>query len=449
MSLWQQDTAVLATLVVLLLATLTLGSRASQAVLMVRPATLQPRPTLPASSSSWYASASDLLFLQCPVLVWEKAVGFGGEAVEEVFVSNSSSSSSRDGSYVDVSTDEPQQYSQPPPYEVRASPGRGLGLFATRHIKQYSRVLTEAPQFVITPPSSSSSSSADSRFADMLSRIQLGFDSLAPADQAVYEACHEHRFPGEPDVGRLFYIFRSNAYSITPSSASASATKGQDRRETYWGMFPRMARINHSCRPNVANLWMSGEDDEMAGKSSLPRGKHVVWATRDIEAGEEILTSYINLLQDTPARQRSLYQFGFACDCAACHGESGRRDSGSGDSRDDDDAQRMHAGALLRSVEAFLGGDIAPDNVDFPQLLDDHLQKASALIQLLQGEAATEQRCGVHRHAGGALSGYLPRAYRTFLDAAMLAEGPGMEHWQVQAQELRWEEMWLLRRISE
>ena len=89
----------------------------------------------------------------------------------------------------------------------------------------------------------------------------------------------------------LLTIFRSNAYNTGDNDV---------------GLFPKTARINHSCRPNSGNWW------------SEKRGKRVIYAARDIEMGEEITISYIPLLKTREERQARLVQYGFECGCDAC-----------------------------------------------------------------------------------------------------------------------------------
>ena len=47
-------------------------------------------------------------------------------------------------------------------------------------------------------------------------------------------------------------------------------------------------------------------------------GQQTVFATRDIDAGEELLTSYIELLLCRHQRADALRQWKFDCDCKAC-----------------------------------------------------------------------------------------------------------------------------------
>ena len=82
------------------------------------------------------------------------------------------------------------------------------------------------------------------------------------------------------------------------------------------GLFPRICRINHSCRPNA----VQGPVDE----NNRPLGSCVL-ATRDIEKGEEITVSYSSSRgpDGNPIcrewRQDLLrMQYGFECACEMC-----------------------------------------------------------------------------------------------------------------------------------
>ncbi len=69
---------------------------------------------------------------------------------------------------------------------------------------------------------------------------------------------------------------------------------------------PEASRINHSCLPNVHHYW----NDNI--------GRETVHAVKDIAAGEEILTTYIQICRDSAERKKQLNQYGFTCDCPAC-----------------------------------------------------------------------------------------------------------------------------------
>jgi hypothetical protein len=79
------------------------------------------------------------------------------------------------------------------------------------------------------------------------------------------------------------------------------------------GVFPLAARVNHSCRPNVAQTWN-------ANLNQL-----TIHAIRDIQSGEELCDSYVLLLEDSETRQVGLDAYGFVCGCEVCGGSEEER----------------------------------------------------------------------------------------------------------------------------
>lgn len=74
-----------------------------------------------------------------------------------------------------------------------------------------------------------------------------------------------------------------------------------------FGIFPTIARINHSCIPNVFRSWNTSKKIQ------------TVYALKEIEKNEEILASYIDLYADRATRQKQLKtSFRFECFCELC-----------------------------------------------------------------------------------------------------------------------------------
>lgn len=72
------------------------------------------------------------------------------------------------------------------------------------------------------------------------------------------------------------------------------------------GFYPISAFLNHSCVPNTRSIFKSDHTME-------------VYASKDIDIGEEILTCYTGLLWSTPARRCHLYKTKkFWCKCKRC-----------------------------------------------------------------------------------------------------------------------------------
>ncbi|EFA77024.1 hypothetical protein PPL_09776 [Heterostelium album PN500] len=72
------------------------------------------------------------------------------------------------------------------------------------------------------------------------------------------------------------------------------------------GIYPTAAYLNHSCEPNT--VWHNDNNGMIAYRS-----------IRDIKAGEEITTTYIDITKYKSTRQLNLLsQYAFLCQCARC-----------------------------------------------------------------------------------------------------------------------------------
>lgn len=106
-----------------------------------------------------------------------------------------------------------------------------------------------------------------------------------------------------PEDQKSFIKF---VHSIIKINSFRIANNPHNRKIPLRGLFPLSAFLNHSCIPNTRNVFNSNYT--MA-----------VYATRDIEVGEEILTCYTGLLLCTPARRYQLYKTKhFWCKCERC-----------------------------------------------------------------------------------------------------------------------------------
>ncbi|ORY62916.1 uncharacterized protein BCR38DRAFT_217437 [Pseudomassariella vexata] len=237
-------------------------------------------------------------------------------------------------------------------WEVRESPGKGLGVFATTLITAGSRVMVEPPLFAIKPPEFIPGKGYE--IEAMIADVDKAVAALSSEEQDEFRSCHEHRLPNEAasEHRRNMFIFRSNAYTLTDGKIA---------------MFPKIAKINHSCRPNAANVW-----------SSVSRLR-IIWAARDILPGEEVSVTYAPLLQTREDRQKRLAQYGFRCSCEACHDHAHT------------DPRRKQMARLLSELEDRL----ARKTSAFAN--KKLLLKATALVEMLEEEHMMD---------------YLPNAYR-------------------------------------
>ncbi|KAH6687714.1 hypothetical protein F5X68DRAFT_239102 [Plectosphaerella plurivora] len=223
-------------------------------------------------------------------------------------------------------------------WTVEQTIDRGLGVFAARNIPKGTHVMVEAPLFAINPGRFHAEKGYS--IGALRDAVETSFHRLNSTLREEYLACHEHRPTGSAE-SRALHIFISNAYTMPDGRV---------------GIFPRIAKINHSCRPNTVNTF------------SAERGARVIWAGRDIVAGEEITVTYVPLTEATAGRQARLAQYGFKCTCEACLAEGG-------------DAERMEMADLAQELNKVLSGPASSGSV---------MAKARRLVHLVEGEGLVE-----------------------------------------------------------
>ncbi len=118
--------------------------------------------------------------------------------------------------------------SEEPCWEVRSVPGKGLGLFATRRLSAGDLVLREQPLLVM--PASVFDSDEDSVAEDWLDKH---VNRLSAVQREIFFDLSDSRSPGQEKAA--LGIFYTNDMDF-----------GGDA-----GLFPVMARANHSCTPNA------------------------------------------------------------------------------------------------------------------------------------------------------------------------------------------------------
>ncbi|KAH7360043.1 hypothetical protein BKA66DRAFT_573786 [Pyrenochaeta sp. MPI-SDFR-AT-0127] len=168
------------------------------------------------------------------------------------------------------------------PFELRPSPGKGWGAFATRNIACGSIILKEKPLFVIPKPH------------EMITEgdILAAFKQLPPPHK------------------RLFLCLRNNATTEFLSMREAFAENSfmipgrPGIRDKGHGLFLLQSRFNHSCLPNSK---IPDIPDEFITR----------FAIRDITAGEEILFCYSPAFESRISSDRHR-ELRFVCNCPAC-----------------------------------------------------------------------------------------------------------------------------------
>lgn len=166
------------------------------------------------------------------------------------------------------------------PFVLRDIPGKGKGLVAAKDLEPGSLILSEPPLFT-----TESLSNAATIEKDLGTIVR----SLPKEGQRAFLSLHNNNPGPEP----FSNIIRSNGYPLGPDSEIG-------------GVFPLVARINHSCRPNAQHSWHEHSSREE------------VHAVRKISKGDELTLSYSNGGPSDARRGALKAYFGFDCRCELC-----------------------------------------------------------------------------------------------------------------------------------
>lgn len=163
------------------------------------------------------------------------------------------------------------------PFELKPSPGKYWGAFATRPIKKAELILEETPLFVVKKwHTDIVKADIVDAFHRLTWHAKMTFLTVCALDSVCHEGLKE---------AFLFNCFHAcGGEKVTEFSVIRS-------------------RFNHSCLPNCSN----------------PQG-FLIFANHDIEAGDELVFSYgLNFMHKTAfERGRDMKVMGFSCDCSAC-----------------------------------------------------------------------------------------------------------------------------------
>ena len=187
-----------------------------------------------------------------------------------------------------------------PPFEIRPSPNKGLGVFARTPIPRASIIMRD--QLVLRFEQGEKPQQKYRRFSRLPRPIQEEILKLAVLRdverstavglELLLDGVREDVIP---KVLHLEDVLNTNAFGTVI-----------DDQQTPAGVFLTASRLNHSCVPNA---------DHFCGNES--RWKSFV-ANRDITEGEEITISYIDHLKHRTERQLELRKWAIVCQCPVC-----------------------------------------------------------------------------------------------------------------------------------
>lgn len=190
------------------------------------------------------------------------------------------------------------------PIELRPTPGKGWGLFATRDIQRGSLIMKERALFVIQKASENITEQV----------ISNAVKKLGDPQKHIL-ACLSGNKPRKLSNGlmssgplKLARIWGENCFSL--ETGVEQRLFGNYIEEKRWGLFPCHSRFNHSCQENA--FVPESQSEPGVGRNSTSS-----FAVRDIAAGEEITIGYQNGFHShTMDERRRLLTF--ECRCTVC-----------------------------------------------------------------------------------------------------------------------------------
>ncbi|KAI2775226.1 SET domain-containing protein [Daldinia loculata] len=151
------------------------------------------------------------------------------------------------------------------PFHVAEVPGKGVGIVADRKIRKGETILIRSPTMMVqTAP-------------------HVGMES------GTRDVLYDLAVGKLPTRGRELFM-------------SQMGKDIYNKIET--NCFSNISRFNHDCRPNI--------------HYRISNMTHITVAARDIELGQELSISYIELMLPREARRSRLRNWGFECACSHC-----------------------------------------------------------------------------------------------------------------------------------
>ncbi|KAI8953511.1 hypothetical protein F4801DRAFT_536671 [Xylaria longipes] len=173
----------------------------------------------------------------------------------------------------------------PPPFYAEEIPGKGIGLRANRSIAKGEVLMVRAPTLVAQ--------------AEALGELEVGVRDMM-YDIAMARLPKDRRDAFLGQMGRdIHNKIDTNAFQFFVHGAGEKGTR-------HLGCYPDIAKINHDCRPNV--------------HYRITDATITTIASRNIQRGEELTISYVDVFLPSRERKQRIRSWGFECACGLCQG---------------------------------------------------------------------------------------------------------------------------------
>ncbi|KAI5359449.1 putative SET domain-containing protein [Septoria linicola] len=155
-------------------------------------------------------------------------------------------------------------------FELRPTPGKGIGAFATRFIAARTNIMVERPLMTLNKP----------EYAVREADVLQAYKQLSSADKKIFDSARHDSEHGPNCKCKLGVLF-GNIFS----------SSSLDRPSLY----PIASRFNHACNPNVIML---------SPPKRVSERYHTIRAVRDVDQGEELTFSYLTELEFLTSEER-------------------------------------------------------------------------------------------------------------------------------------------------
>ncbi|CAK9045615.1 unnamed protein product [Durusdinium trenchii] len=164
---------------------------------------------------------------------------------------------------------------------------------------------------------------------DAILQLSKGPDFLASLRSETRHFTKETLQSASPEFSQLNESLQDQIWSMMRTFDCNSFSHSRSKSQL---LYPTLARVNHSCRPNavLGDPKPAEQDAKLhSGLEPVDLLKKALIAIEEIPEGEEITVSYLSeedLLEPRPQRrQRLMDGFGFECFCSRCLDEDADR----------------------------------------------------------------------------------------------------------------------------
>jgi len=204
-----------------------------------------------------------------------------------------------------------------------------MGLVARRALVAGELIIKEKPLVLVKTPNTPKT------IINHVAELRNVVKSLSEDDRDLFNSLNIARpeicGKNQGDI-RNMGIFHTNAITLKQMDKTVARSIGA-------AVFPNIARINHSCSPNV--VWSYNQSKNM----------EEVRVVRDIDVGEELVACYIDPILSREERRNQLKtKYNFSCYCTIC--------TLSGQELTDNERQRKEIIGLKNNID-----DVSRNNV--------------------------------------------------------------------------------------